>query len=105
MAERFCLPVPIARCFDPAALEPAQLGLRFPLIIKPLTRLDCWNDSFGLRKALCAENLEALRAVWPQLRVTGLTLLAQEFIPGSEARIESYHCYVDAERRFAGEFR
>ena len=94
----------MARCFDPATLEPGQLGLRFPLIIKPLTRLDRWNDTFGLRKALCAENLEALRAVWPQLRATGLTLLAQEFIPGSEAKIESYHCYVDAERRFAGEF-
>jgi D-aspartate ligase len=57
-----------------------------------------------MRKALCAENIEALQAVWPQLRATGLTLLAQEFIPGSEAKIESYHCYVDAERRFAGEF-
>jgi D-aspartate ligase len=104
LAERFGLPVPIARCFEPATLEPAQLGLRFPLIIKPLTRLDCWNDAFGSRKALCAEDIEALRALWPQLRGIGLTLLAQEFIPGSEARIESYHCYVDAERRLAGEF-
>jgi CelD/BcsL family acetyltransferase involved in cellulose biosynthesis len=104
LAERFGLPVPAARCFDPAALEPSELGLRFPLIIKPLTRLDRWNDTFGLRKALCAENLETLRALWPQLRGSGLTLLAQEFIPGSEARIESYHCYVDSERRFAGEF-
>ncbi|MGA9322528.1 MAG: GNAT family N-acetyltransferase [Xanthobacteraceae bacterium] len=104
LAERHSLPVPMARCFDPATLEPGQLGLRFPLIIKPMTRLDRWNDTFGLRKALCAENIEALQAVWPQLRATGLTLLAQEFIPGSEAKIESYHCYVDAERRFAGEF-
>jgi D-aspartate ligase len=104
LAEGFRLPVPMARCFDPAALEPAELGLRFPVIIKPLTRLDRWNDTFGLRKALCAENLEALRTLWPQLCGSGLTLLAQEFIPGGEARIESYHCYVDAERRFAGEF-
>ncbi len=104
LAERHGLPVPAARCFDPAVIEPAELGLSFPLIVKPLTRLDRWNDTFGLRKALGAENIAALRALWPQLRTTGLTLLAQEFIPGAEARIESYHCYVDAHGRFAGEF-
>jgi D-aspartate ligase len=104
LAERHGLPVPPARCFDPALLEPADLGLRFPLIVKPLTWLDRWNDTFGLRKALCAENVEALRALWPQLRAVGPTLLAQEFIPGTEARIENYHCYVDAHGRVAGEF-
>ena len=62
LAERHGLPMPAARRFDPAALEPADLGLRFPLIIKPLTRLDRWNDSFGLRKALYAENVEVLRS-------------------------------------------
>jgi len=31
-------------------------------------------------------------------------LLAQEFVHGSEARIESYHCYVDRQGRMAGEF-
>jgi D-aspartate ligase len=104
LAERYKLPVPPARRFDPAKIEPAYLGLRFPLILKPLTRLDRWNDALGLRKALCADNLEALRALWPQLGALGLELLAQEFIHGSEARIESYHCYVDQQGRVAGEF-
>jgi D-aspartate ligase len=104
LAERHGLPVPAARRFDPAALEPADLGLRFPVIIKPLTRLDPWNDSFGLRKALCIEDAEALRSLWPQLRAVGLELLAQEFIPGTESRIESYHCYVDQQGGIAGEF-
>ena len=104
LAERHGLPVPAARRFDPAVLEPAELGLRFPLIIKPLTRLDRWNDRFGLRKALCAENIEVLRSLWPELRDCGLELLAQEFIPGAESRIESYHCYVDHRGRVAGEF-
>jgi predicted ATP-grasp superfamily ATP-dependent carboligase len=57
-----------------------------------------------LRKALWADNLEALRALWPQLGALGLELLAQEFVHGSEARIESYHCYVDRQGRMAGEF-
>jgi len=104
LAERHALPVPAARRFDPAAIEPGEIGLRFPLIIKPLTRLDPWNDSFGLRKALCAENAEVLRTLWPQLRAVGLELLAQEFIPGAESRIESYHCYVDRTGSVAGEF-
>jgi len=104
LAERHGLPVPAARRFDPAALEPADLGLRFPVIIKPLTRLDPWNDSFGLRKALCIQDAEALRSLWPQLRAVDLELLAQEFIPGAESRIESYHCYVDQQGGIAGEF-
>jgi len=104
LAERHGLPVPAARRFDATVTEPADLDLSFPLIIKPLTRLDRWNDTFALRKALYADNLEALRALWPQLRAAGLLLLAQEFIPGAEARIESYHCYVDAHGRIAGEF-
>ncbi len=104
LAERHGLPVPAARRFDPAITEPADIGLRFPLIIKPLTRLDRWNDRFGLRKALCAENIEVLRSLWPELRDCGLELVAQEFIPGAESRIESYHCYVDRQGRIAGDF-
>jgi CelD/BcsL family acetyltransferase involved in cellulose biosynthesis/predicted ATP-grasp superfamily ATP-dependent carboligase len=104
LAERHGLPVPAARRFDPAAIEPAELGLPFPIIIKPLTRLDRWNDLWGLRKALCAENLEELRALWPQLRAGALELLAQELIAGPESRIESYHCFVDRRGSIAGEF-
>jgi D-aspartate ligase len=104
LAERHGLPVPTGRSFDPAALEPVDLGLRFPLIIKPLTRLERWNDTFGLRKALCVESADALPRLWPQLRAVGLELLAQEFIPGAEARIESYHCYIDQRGGTAGEF-
>jgi D-aspartate ligase len=67
-------------------------------------RLDRWNDAFGFRKALYADNLDALRALWPQLQELGLELLAQEFVHGSESRIESYHCYVDRQGGIAGEF-
>jgi D-aspartate ligase len=104
LAERHGLPVPAGRRFDPATLEAADLGLCFPLIIKPLTRLDRWNDFCGLRKALCAANAEELRSLWPQLRALGLELLAQELIAGEESRVESYHCYVDRRCDIAGEF-
>ena len=96
------LPVPAGRRFDPAAIESADLGLAFPLIVKPLTRLERWNNTFGLRKAIYVESAEALRSLWPQFREVSLDLLAQEFIPGAEGRIESYHCYVDGRGDIAG---
>ena len=104
LAERLGLPVPATRQFHPVAIEPGDLDLRFPVIIKPLTRLDRWNDAFGLRKALDARDTEALRALWPRLLDVGVDLLAQVLIPGAEAQIESYHCYVDQRGCTAGEF-
>jgi len=104
LAKRHGLPVPPACRFDPAATDPAALGLRFPVIIKPLTRLQRWNDAFGWRKALPAKDLEELRALWPQLLALDLELLAQELVAGPETRIESYHCYVDQRGSIAGEF-
>ena len=98
LAERHGLPVPPACRFDPAALEPADLGLRFPVIIKPLIRLARWDARFGLRKALAAENPEALRKLRPRLAALDIELVAQELIAGPETRLESYHCYVDRER-------
>src|SRR6202043_329766 len=104
LAQRHGLPVPPARQFHPVAVEPEDLELAFPVVIKPLTRLERWNETFGLRKALEGENSRALRALWPQLLDAGIDLLAQELIGGPEARIESYHCYVDNSGGIAGEF-
>jgi CelD/BcsL family acetyltransferase involved in cellulose biosynthesis/predicted ATP-grasp superfamily ATP-dependent carboligase len=95
LAERHGLPVPAARRFHPAAQNPDTLELRFPIVLKPLTRLTRWNDNAGLHKAYAAEDAQALRALWPQLVALDLEMLAQELIPGAEAQIESYHCYVD----------
>ena len=104
LAERHSLPVPPARRFHPAELAPGDLELRFPVILKPLTRLRRWNESVGLHKALAAADADALRALWPQLVALDVDLLAQEFIAGAETQIESYHCYVDRQGGIAGEF-
>ena len=104
LAQRHGLPVPAARRFHPVALEPSALDLAYPVIIKPLTRLDRWNEACGLRKALAAESADALRRLWPQLLAMNIELLAQELVAGTEARIESYHCYVDRRGDVAGEF-
>ena len=104
LARRHSLPVPPARQFQPVAVEPDDLDLAFPVIIKPLTRLERWNDVFGLRKALEVKDVDALRALWPHLLDAGIDLLAQQLIPGAETQIESYHCYVDQRGSIAGEF-
>jgi predicted ATP-grasp superfamily ATP-dependent carboligase len=104
LAQRHRLPVPAARRFHPATFDPADLGFDFPLIIKPLTRQQRWNETFGLRKALATECLDELRVLWPLLRALDIDLLAQELIPGAAARLESYHCYVDRLGSVAAEF-
>jgi D-aspartate ligase len=104
LAERHGLPVPPARQFHPVAIEPDHLDLRFPVILKPLTRLNRWNECLGLRKALAVADAQTLCALWPQLLELGVDLIAQELIPGAEAQIESYHCYVDHHGSVAGEF-
>ena len=104
LAQRLGLPVPAGRQFDAMTVEPAGLGLGFPLIVKPLRRDEQWRAAFGLRKALYVESAAELAALWPQLRRLGRTLLAQEFIAGGEASIESYHCYVGQGGAIAAEF-
>ena len=104
LAERLHLPVPAGRHFDPAALKPADLGLAFPLIIKPPRRDERWSLAFGLRKALYVESAEQLSTFWPLLHQAAPSLIAQAFVPGGEASIESYHCYVDQKGAVAAEF-
>ena len=104
LAQRAGLPVPAGRHFDPAAIEGADLGLAFPLIVKPLRRDEKWSAAFGLRKALYVESAEQLSTFWPLLRALGAGLIAQEYIPGGEGRIESYHCYADQSGAIAAEF-
>jgi D-aspartate ligase len=105
LAERLGLPVPRTRRLRPGA-EPdvPDLDLRFPLIVKPLTRFKAWGGVGGEGKALQVDSPAALRDLWPHLVSAGLDLLAQEMIPGPETRIESYHVYADRDGAIVGEF-
>ncbi|GAA0593910.1 hypothetical protein GCM10009416_35350 [Craurococcus roseus] len=105
LAERHGLPVPATRRVHPAAGgRPADFGLRFPVVVKPLTRDRRWSAIGGAGKAVRAETPEALRDLWPRLSAAGAELLVQELIPGPETRMESYHVYVDERGGVAGEF-
>jgi predicted ATP-grasp superfamily ATP-dependent carboligase len=105
LAERLDLPVPLTRRLSPLpGSEAPDLDLRYPLIVKPLTRRPPWDEIEGLGKAIRLDGHDELRALWPRLIPVGIDLLAQELIPGPETRIESHHVYIDAGGAVAGEF-
>jgi len=106
LAARLSLPVPPALALDPEQpLPPEVLELRFPLIVKPLTRrTDQWAPLAGSAKAIEVGTPAELRGLWPQLAAARIPVLAQEIIAGPETAIESYHVYVDTEGVTVAEF-
>ena len=105
LSEERALPVPRTRVLHPTPdSQPPALDLRYPLIVKPLTRLESWATIERGGKALALGGAADLAALWPRLTAGGIDLLAQELIPGPESAMESYHVYVDAQGEVAGEF-
>jgi predicted ATP-grasp superfamily ATP-dependent carboligase len=105
LSEERALPVPRTRVLHPTPdSQPPALDLRYPLIVKPLTRLESWATIERGGKALALGGAADLAALWPRLTAAGIDLLAQELIPGPESAMESYHVYVDAQGEVAGEF-
>lgn len=106
LARRADLPVPRSQQLTPEADDPSEdLDLDFPLVLKPLPyRNHDWYRLVSFAKVLRVDSPVSLRVLWPRLVETRLRFLAQELIPGPEQRTESYHVYVDAAGRVAGEF-
>lgn len=98
LAERLSLPVPRARVLAPAEQgPPPDLDLRFPVVLKPVTRLDYvrWASLESRAKAYHVASEEDLRLLWPRLTAGQVVAVAQEMVPGHENQIVSYHAYVD----------
>ncbi len=105
VAERLSLPVPKSRRLSPEHARPDDVDLRFPLIVKPLTRqMATWDGLADGAKALEVETLADLRRAWRILARADVEILAQELIPGPETLIESYHVYVDEQGDRVAEF-
>ena len=105
LTDRLGLPSPRTQVLRAGLSRPPALGLPFPVLLKPLTRLDVrWAVVAGEAKALEVRTDEALAAAWPRVARSGLDVLVQELVPGPEERIESYHAFVDADGRIAAEF-
>ena len=103
LAERCGLPVPKGRILTADSADVTDL--RFPLVLKPYPHRGArWAAIAGSEKALCVTDPAELAVVSASLRREGIDVLAQEFIPGGEERVVSYHVYVDPSGEVAGEF-
>jgi D-aspartate ligase len=104
LAGELGLPVPPSRRV--AAGAPAvDVDLRYPLIVKPVTRqIATWSAAGGDGKGMRVDDPAALRRLLDRLADAGIDVLLQELIPGPETRIESHHAYVDEAGAIAGQF-
>jgi D-aspartate ligase len=105
LADRVGLPVPESRRVSPGQADPGDLGLSFPVIVKPVTRqMARWQPIAGRAKALRADTPRALSALLPRFAPGNFKLVVQELVPGPETHLESYHAYVDERGEVVGEF-
>jgi predicted ATP-grasp superfamily ATP-dependent carboligase len=100
------LELPVPRSRRVAAGGPAaDLDLRYPLIVKPITRqIATWSAAAGDGKGVRVNDSASLRHLLDRLADAGVDVLVQELIAGPETRIESYHAYVDETGAVAGDF-
>ena len=104
LAEERGLPVPPAQRLSTADGAAGDIGVRFPVVVKPLTRQhETWKP-VAATKALHAEDARALTAELARLAPNVPAVLVQEVIPGPESLIESYHAYIDTAGEIVGEF-
>jgi D-aspartate ligase len=106
LAKRLKLPVPAARALRPAEESmPGDLGLEYPIMLKPLTRrTSLWGHLGGKAKAIEIASPAELRSLWSRMAAARMVVLAQQLIAGPETAIESYHVYIDGQGHVVGEF-
>ncbi|MFE3453690.1 ATP-grasp domain-containing protein [Nonomuraea sp. NPDC059194] len=106
LAAELDLPVPATRFVEPSAEPLADLSdLGYPLIIKPHQRLDSqWIPIGGWKKALRVDTAQDMAELWPRLAEAGGKYLAQQYVPGEETSVESYHVYVDGQGEVVADF-
>jgi len=102
LAERLGLPIPRIYRAEPPLDE---LERNLPLLVKPLTRRsDRWSPAIPWAKAVRVDTAGALRELSRSLDEAGAEAVVQEFVPGPETRIVTYHTYVDHNGETAAEF-
>src|SRR5262249_2816852 len=105
LAVQLDLPVPHSQHLHPHEEMVDTSALRFPLLVKPLTRNEAvWELIARGAKALTIDNRQELLTLWPHLLEAQINVLVQGVVPGPETRIESYHAYIDDDREVVGEF-
>jgi predicted ATP-grasp superfamily ATP-dependent carboligase len=101
------LPVPATVCSkDITGPDEALARVPVPCVIKPNVHIG-WFARMAQReprKALIASTPEQLRSSYAQVAAHTPDFVVQQYIPGGEELIYSYHAYVDAGGRTLAEF-
>jgi predicted ATP-grasp superfamily ATP-dependent carboligase len=103
LAEEHDLPVPRAVTLGAGPGAPEE-ELRFPVVVKPVTRHHGNWKPIARAKVIECETKEELAELRPRLEEAGVQAFVQELVPGPETLIESYHVYVDEDGAVVGDF-
>src|SRR5207247_9910155 len=89
LAARLDLPVPRAHVLHPEVEPcPAELAVRLPCIVNPLTRRVDRSEPVGSRaNAIRVHTFRVARALYPLLAEARAPALAQELVPGPETPV------------------
>jgi D-aspartate ligase len=107
LASRLDLPIPRTVIIQGGAHSPEIGDVSFPVIVKPVLRKgvnEIWFPVAGRAKASLAGSAAEFAALLSRSELKGVSLVVQEEIPGPEARISSYHAFIDSEGITRGEF-
>ncbi|MGQ0573016.1 MAG: carboxylate--amine ligase [Pseudonocardia sp.] len=104
LATRAELPVPPSRELPAGTDVDSDLGLPFPVIVKPNSHRDFRRVLDRNAKAVHATTPEELRAIRVRAREADVDCVVQALVPGPESRIESYHAFVDESGAVVAEF-
>jgi predicted ATP-grasp superfamily ATP-dependent carboligase len=111
LAARSGVPVPRGvRSAEQPTAEGIVREVGLPCVIKPNQGIE-WFRSEAVRRAggkpqkmLLASTREDLDRLLGDMATSSPQFMAQEYIPGGEDQIYSYHAYVDGSGRLAGEY-
>lgn len=105
-ADSLGLPVPKTLSIHCRDNQPPDANdITFPVIAKPAVRDPArWPANAGRAKALRYDSPAHLASVWHEFQEIDSQLIIQEFLPGPERDIFSYHVYVDNNGDVAAEF-
>jgi D-aspartate ligase len=103
LARRMGLPVPSTDVLDLSGRTPDSRHIALPALVKPFRREDVWSTTFAAKAVLVETATEAEALVDPAFPFRD-QVLVQQYIPGPETLIESYHSYIDTAGAVVAEF-
>lgn len=98
-ARRCGLPVPAQLAARGSTPDDALACLRLPCVLKPARHIGWFTHArlhaHGPRKAIVVHTPEELRASWDEVAACEPDFIVQEYIPGGENEVYSFHAYID----------